>query len=263
MPALTVHNAEVKTAAVEIKTLTISGKQVTLAVFRQLKEEALIAEDGILDGVPWGTVNYHPDKCSDKADHWHVVWQKGLELRRSAVSKSLGPYLDHTPFGCDAGDDWLASWVVGWLRGDLRPTPLAKSAAQTDWVTDDPVKFSGWAIPVRAWPGTAHKAANASNSLAKAVERLQQFDHEPPSYYADSDDRLARRRAELVAETERCKAILDDEVEKLAATVPQGASHASLRAALDAAVDAEVVRRKRHVEVRGAIADLPQLFIAV
>ncbi len=89
---LTVHNAEIHTATVEIKTLTVSGKQVTLAVFRQLREEALIAEDGTLNGVPWGTVNYHPDKCATNQDgyppkHVHVVWQKGLELRRGRVSK--------------------------------------------------------------------------------------------------------------------------------------------------------------------------------
>jgi len=32
-PPLSVHNAEITTARVEVKTLTISGKQVTLAVF--------------------------------------------------------------------------------------------------------------------------------------------------------------------------------------------------------------------------------------
>lgn len=31
-PALTVHNAEIKTATVEVKTLTISGKQATGAL---------------------------------------------------------------------------------------------------------------------------------------------------------------------------------------------------------------------------------------
>ena len=38
---LTTHNAEIKTATVEIRSLTVSGKQVTLAVFRQLREESL------------------------------------------------------------------------------------------------------------------------------------------------------------------------------------------------------------------------------
>jgi len=83
--ALTAHAAQITTAAVQINTLTVSGKQVTLAVFRQLREEPLIAEDGSLNGVPWGTVNYHPDKCGDAAEHVHVVWQRGTELLRSAI----------------------------------------------------------------------------------------------------------------------------------------------------------------------------------
>lgn len=92
---LTVHNAELKTAAVEIQTITISGKQVTLAVFRQLQEEVLLDDDGALNGVPWGTVNYHPDKCADGPEHIHVVWQKGSELRRSRINHpSAEPRLD-------------------------------------------------------------------------------------------------------------------------------------------------------------------------
>jgi len=83
-PRLTVHNAQVSTATVEIRTLTVSGKQVTLAVFRQLRDGPLISGDGTLSGVPWGTVNYHPDKrCS--GTHMHVVWQLGGELRRTTV----------------------------------------------------------------------------------------------------------------------------------------------------------------------------------
>ena len=91
MSRLTVQNAQITTATVEVKTLTISGKQVTLAVFRQLREEPLIAEDGTLSGVPWGIVNYHPDKlCAGIGEHWHVVWQLGQELLRSAVTKVCG-----------------------------------------------------------------------------------------------------------------------------------------------------------------------------
>lgn len=82
---LTTQNATITTAAVEVKTLTIRGKQVTLAVFRQLQETSLIKDDGALLGEPWGIVNYHPDKCGDAPEHLHVVWQYGDELRRSAV----------------------------------------------------------------------------------------------------------------------------------------------------------------------------------
>jgi hypothetical protein len=90
-PPLNVHNAQISTVSVEIKTLTVSGKQVTLAVFRQLIDEPLIGEDGRLKGVAWGTVNYHPDKCGEDAPHWHVVWQLGDELRRSKVSATYQP----------------------------------------------------------------------------------------------------------------------------------------------------------------------------
>jgi hypothetical protein len=85
MPKLTVQNAEIKTATVQIQTLTVSGKQVTLAVFRQLREELLLAENGTLNGVPWGTVNYHPDKCVDDHPHWHIVWQRDTDLLRARV----------------------------------------------------------------------------------------------------------------------------------------------------------------------------------
>jgi hypothetical protein len=111
---LTVHNAQISTAAVEIKTLTISGKQVTIAVFRQLREERLISFDGTLNGVPWGTVNYHPDKCGDDfADHIHVVWQRGSELLRSRVGRPHRlPFIVVTD---SLAREWLdASILAGW-----------------------------------------------------------------------------------------------------------------------------------------------------
>lgn len=84
---LTAHNAVVKTAAVEVKALTIEEKQVTLAVFRQLKVRQLVDPDSLqLRGVPWGIVNYFPPPCSP--DHLHVVWQDGSELLRACVAKT-------------------------------------------------------------------------------------------------------------------------------------------------------------------------------
>jgi hypothetical protein len=79
-----VRDAQIKTASVEIKSLTVSGKQVTQAVFKQLIRERIIApETAELRGVAWGLVNYFPKPC--KPDHLHVVWQKGDELRRDCV----------------------------------------------------------------------------------------------------------------------------------------------------------------------------------
>jgi hypothetical protein len=96
---LTTETATITTAAIQIRTLTIGKKQVTLAVFRQLREEPLIAEDGTLNGVPWGTVNYHPDKCGDAKEHIHVVWQHGDELRRSHVRAPKHAWHEHPAAG--------------------------------------------------------------------------------------------------------------------------------------------------------------------
>jgi hypothetical protein len=91
---ITTHEATIKTAAVEIKTLTISGKQVTLAVFRQLRRDDTLInlQTGTFQGLPWGHVNYHHD-CESlsyahsvgggSSAHLHVVWQRGVELRHA------------------------------------------------------------------------------------------------------------------------------------------------------------------------------------
>ena len=84
------HQATIKTAAVEIRALIVSGKQVTLAVFRQLDDEDLIVwHEGefVLAGIPWGRVNYHPDQCN-ATNHFHVVWQKEDQLLRSYILKN-------------------------------------------------------------------------------------------------------------------------------------------------------------------------------
>jgi hypothetical protein len=90
---ITTHEATITTAAIEIKTLTVRGKQVTLALYRQLIEEPLV-DDATADlvGVPWGKINYHPGNCEgDYGEHLHIVWQQGSELRRSAVLQYRSP----------------------------------------------------------------------------------------------------------------------------------------------------------------------------
>ena len=84
MKKINVVEAKITTATVEIQTLTINGKQMTLAVFRQLQQEDIFDEEkGRLKGVPWGIVNYFWGDC--QPNHLHVVWQKGNELRRACV----------------------------------------------------------------------------------------------------------------------------------------------------------------------------------
>lgn len=91
---LNAHNATLKTAQVEIKTLTLSGKQVTLAVFRQLEERELLfynkdLGEFMFSGIPWGRVNYCPDKCGSYSPHLHVIWQLEDKLYRSIVYSSI------------------------------------------------------------------------------------------------------------------------------------------------------------------------------
>jgi hypothetical protein len=90
---LTAQEATVKTATVEIKALTVSGKQVTMGVFRQLINEPVIDDWGNLEGIAWGRVNYFFGDC--KPDHMHVVWQKGTELRRACVFDKPGADSDY------------------------------------------------------------------------------------------------------------------------------------------------------------------------
>jgi len=74
---VTVTQAQVTTLQISVQAIRIGPKQMTQAVFRQLKR------DDEVRGPMWGQVNYHPD-CSG-TDHLHVVWQLGDELRHARV----------------------------------------------------------------------------------------------------------------------------------------------------------------------------------
>jgi hypothetical protein len=85
MKTITVQQATVRTAAVEIRTLSVGGKQVTMGLFRQLLREDLIDPHTCqFRGAPWGLVNYFWGDCHPES-HLHIVWQLGNELRRSCV----------------------------------------------------------------------------------------------------------------------------------------------------------------------------------
>jgi len=92
---INVSQAQIKTATIEIKAITLSGKQMTLAVFRQLQNEDLIDSQTLqLKGVPWGIVNYHLSDCPTE-EHYHIIWQKGNELRKAIVFKNFDSYGDN------------------------------------------------------------------------------------------------------------------------------------------------------------------------
>lgn len=83
---ITTSDVSINTASIEVKVMKIGNRQVTLAVFRQLPDEQIInPKTGMIEGIAWGKVNYHPDECEEASEHLHVVWQKGNELRRATV----------------------------------------------------------------------------------------------------------------------------------------------------------------------------------
>jgi len=134
---ITVEEAQIRTAAVEIKTMTVNGRQVTLSLFRQLKDEDLIEDTDagfVLKGQAWGVVNYHPDAvCAKAAQHLHVVWQAGDELRRALV-----------PWRWDTGVTYedLRQWAADRVRRErpeLKPYTPELKQAQDAYLEEDRV----------------------------------------------------------------------------------------------------------------------------
>jgi hypothetical protein len=130
----TIHNASITTATVTINTLKVSGKQVSVALFLQLQEAQLVAEDGTMVGVPWGMVNYHADKQNcPSGEHRHVVWQHGDELRRATVTKpSWGRYQssisDRFIFAAGTLDPWQ-----GFSQHQWQPPEWAQYSTVNEW----------------------------------------------------------------------------------------------------------------------------------
>jgi hypothetical protein len=139
-----VERAELRTATITVRALTIDRRQVTLAVFRQLREEPLIdTETGHFHGLPWGTVNYCPDKrvCGgDPASPWrphlHVAWQRGDELRRATERPPTAKFAGWSELAVD----WLAlalddGWRPNWWGGSDEYPYCLVAFGDGDWAT--------------------------------------------------------------------------------------------------------------------------------
>jgi hypothetical protein len=78
----------VKTAALPLAvlTVTIDGKRLTPAIYKQLAEEDVIDEaTGELRGTPVGYFNIHPKEGCPKEAHKHVLWGRGTHLRMATI----------------------------------------------------------------------------------------------------------------------------------------------------------------------------------
>lgn len=262
MPKLTVDNAEIRTVAVEIKTITVAGRQVTQSVFKQLPERQLIAQSGTLNGIPWGYVNYHPEKCGDDP-HLHVVWQMDKDLFRSRVDLNVT-----YPQWIDA--ESASAWVDAKVREDA-------AGLLTGW---EPMPgeftkgFLGVAVRMPMSPEAQlvttrrRSLENARNDVAKhgSSHLVRVFNERWRSAPASGLDaaRAAARAASRMIERPASQVLADAEdlFEKALAALPE-VPLVEAEARLLAEIRVEVDRRRRHRDVRRTLAELPQLFIAV
>lgn len=146
----TTENTAIETATVQIRTLNVGAKQMTQGIFRQLLTGRAIGTDGRIHGTPWGTVNYHPDRCEDAKEHLHVVWQSGEELRRAYVAAPEYAYLRHPLVG-----EYVTALVFegerrvvgGISHGDLRITKTSATQETSATVMARGVMFQGSTVP--------------------------------------------------------------------------------------------------------------------
>jgi len=270
---LTPHNAIIKTATVQIKSLTVSGKRVTQSVFKQLQEKQLIAEDGTLNGQPWGTVNYHPDKqCDSRGAHMHVVWQRGDELFRSWTP--VVPQFDDDDAGVwiddgGIGNRLLAAMVRDWLRDPEQQTsPL-------------PTETVGYSLGTPPWERTLRKRWTFDGSLAieasldtvsqRAVTAYQGFlrkqkrlealrgRHADQEDIEDAESNLAEAQEQFA----EALALLEAHLSERDHGFEWPATSSELQALMEEIVAEELTRRENHRTAITEIKNLDQLFIAL
>lgn len=231
---ISVSEAQIRTAQVEVKALTISGRQVTMALFRQLETEPLINPDCSLAGIPWGWVNYFPPPC--QADHLHIVWQKGEELRRACVRENI----PRTWIEEHLKRRKLAAWRVMYARAFDDPSIYGAAATfSSGYYRPDHVEFEYMGVTVwleePAWKEYIQVSQRLSQSSAGELSKWQveQFNQN----LAAARDSLAERRDQID---------LDNEEDALKQT--------------DGAIEAAT---EKYSETVAALKTLPQLFIAV
>ena len=276
--SLTVHNAEIRTATVEIKTLTVSGKQVTLAVFRQLVNDWLVDNQGNFQGTPWGVVNYCPDKwCSAFGDgHQHVVWQDGTDLRRSVVN--LQAWLKHgvfTPPEADRLVDCLvldaitegAAHVGETLPGVSRSYGGISSGLRVSWASgclDGRVEGMASDEAKKAWDCHVREGRRVEMAVQHNAEIRARQSQAATVPNPDDPWPTPATPAALRSTPRDATYTEPDSVQDLRDLVEAfGATTGELSAQVVAQEQIEADRRARLVAVVKVIDALPQLFIAV
>jgi chromosome segregation ATPase len=73
-----------------------------------------------LNGIPWGIVNYYWGN-NDESDGYHILWQKGSELRRAFINRTTHPWKVHLDESIKYGemDRQLALRKIQEILGDI------------------------------------------------------------------------------------------------------------------------------------------------
>lgn len=129
-------SASLDTLAVTIQALHVNGKQMTLAVFRQLPVADAYKEDGSLADIePWGTVRY---QIKDEAALW-LVASSGGRLYRCAADVPYGRSVINSEQWVSGARDELAAYRE-W-------EPKARARAEWDAIPDDERQYPGPPYP--------------------------------------------------------------------------------------------------------------------
>jgi len=180
------HEATIKTASVEIRALTVSGRQVTLSVFRQLQEEQVVDQESLtLKGPVWGKVNYLWGGDAKRTDDpLHMVWQKGDELRRAIIPRDIDSFSYWSEARKAIDEYFRAASLLSIVEGRYSPDELGgqnrfSATIEGYWVScefgysgDVPQAISTIAI-YRRYAPTAQETPSRREEYGKAVAILR------------------------------------------------------------------------------------------
>ena len=159
--AVTVDTASIASATVTINTLTISGKQVTLDVFRQLQDAVLINHDGRPRDRPgeWSTITKSHATSLTSMRMWCGSWV--INSARTPSSRRAGSRIG--PTYVTLGSSRLAPWSV-FLASSSGGTTQCRRRQRTQ---RGPVSFAGVGRGLAA-RATGSCAAPATGSGGRA-----------------------------------------------------------------------------------------------
>lgn len=187
---VSVDEVSISKLSVEIKTVSVGRRQMSMALFRQLPRAPLIdLDDGDLrlNGMPWGRVNYHWDRCCypDERTHIHVLWQRDTTLIQSAVLTEY-EFSNKESELYKAIERYHALCRIGALLCALTTTEEIKSDANT--------------IKIGRWEATEEQ--RACSPLAHMIKTFRDADAVDTSMYGSKEYRrteIEKRGIELCA----------------------------------------------------------------